>query len=77
MQSDLLPDKHINAYLGTCRVEKNKKLEIKCAGKLMAKKIIITMIRPKVKYVEVVWSQHTTQKNWHKFTDESLNYYHK
>ena len=59
MQNDLSPENHINKLFGnTFGILRNIKVAFNYMDKEMMKKIIMTMIRPKLEYAETVWSPH-------------------
>ena len=59
IQDNLSLEKHINRIFGdTFRMLRNMQMAFNFLDKDMMRKIIITMIRPKLEYVEVIWSPH-------------------
>jgi len=59
IQDNLSPEKHINKIFGeTYRMLRNIRVAFHFLDKNMMKKIITTMIRPKLEYAEIVWSPH-------------------
>ena len=59
IQDNLSPEKHINRIFGdTYRMLRNIRVAFHFLDKDMMKKIITTMIRPKLEYAETVWSPH-------------------
>ena len=55
----VIQEKHINRIFGdTFMMLKNIRIAFNFLDKNMMRKIITTMIRPKLKYAEVLWSPH-------------------
>ena len=57
IQDNLSPDKHINIFGDTFMMLRNIQMAFHFLNKDM-RKIITTMIRPKLEYAEVIWSPH-------------------
>ena len=59
IQDNLLPEKHMNRIFGdTFRMLSNIRMGFHFLDKDMMRKIITTMIRPKLEYAQVIWSLH-------------------
>ena len=59
MQDNLSPEKHINKiFRETYNMLRNITVAFHYMDTEMMKKIIITMIRPKMEYAAIVWSPH-------------------
>ena len=59
VQDSLTPERHINGICGsTHRMLTNIRVAFHYMDKDMMKKIIATMIRPRLKYAAVMWSPH-------------------
>ena len=59
IQDNLSPQKHINRIFGdTFMMLRNIRMAFNFLDKDMMRKIITTMVRPKLEYAEVIWSLH-------------------
>ena len=59
IQDNLSPEKRIDRSFGdTFRMLRNMRMAFYFLDKNMMRKIISTMIRPKLEYAEVIWSPH-------------------
>ena len=59
IQDNISPEKYINLIFGkTFRMLRNIRIAFHFLDNGVMRKIITTMIRPKLKYAEVIWSQH-------------------
>ena len=59
LQDNLSPEKHMNIIFGyTFRMLRNIFMAFHFLEKNMMRKIITTMIRPKLEYAEVIWFLH-------------------
>ena len=59
IQDNLSPEKHINRIFGdTFMMLRNIRMAFHFLDKYLMRKIITTMIRPKLEYAEVIWSPH-------------------
>ena len=57
---NLLPEKHINRIVGeTYNLVRNIKVAFRYLDEEMIKKLIVTMIRPKLEYAAIIWSPCT------------------
>ena len=59
IQDNLSPEKHINRIIGdTFMMLRNIRMAFHFLDEDMMRKILTTMIRPKLEYAEVIWSPH-------------------
>ena len=59
IQNNLSPEKHIDRIFGDAfKILRNIRMAFNFLDKDMMKKIITTMIRPKLDNAEVIWSPH-------------------
>ena len=59
IQDNLSPEKHINRIFDdTFKMLRNIRMAFHFLDKVMMRKIITTMIRPKLESSEVIWSSH-------------------
>ena len=63
IQDNLSPEKHIDRIFGdTFRRLRNIRMAFHFLDKDMMKKIITSMIRPKLEYAYVIWSPHKKKR---------------
>jgi len=59
---NLLSERHINRITGkTYRLLRNKRMAFTYLDEEMIKKLIISMIHPRLEYAAVVWSPHNKE----------------
>ena len=59
IQDNLLPEKHVDGIFGdTFRMLRNIRIAFHFLDKNMMKKLLTTIIKPKLQYAEVIWFPH-------------------